>query len=528
MNADRAAGPAPASLIDVPASVARVKWATRLGLAGAGLACLAAMLLANPLLAPDEARHAGIVHDMWAARQYVVPRVNGLPVLDGAPLYYWLAVGFVSLFGLHEWTLRIPSALSALLALWVMARLLSVRHGKCSFMTVLALGLVQPALIVAGRLAAPDMLSLCLLTIAVGCFARAAIDVEDGFRPRGWVTGAWAASALLALSAGPLGLVIPAALLFLWLALRRRPGLWRGLWSWPGLFAAGAIVLPWWALVSAKYPGVLPAMLERQAAAMFREQAIDWAAPWAEPGGLLMLAALVPVAACLYRLRRPATVAGVRSPLTGLMAVWLVASLPLYPVLTMTRAGAALTMAMPLLYLGSLALTFDGAAGWRRVRACGLYLALAFLAVVTALHHFTSQASAVVPLTQVMKARYLPAVDKVIMLDRYDHEFSFYMRSPKLVFVATDWESSAPAVSTAWRHELRDSARFAPETAKRMLLTYDGFRERICERRAVNLWIVATEAAARQHAVLDDVNPIEGTGSLHAWYLPAESTPRQC
>ena len=38
-----------------------------------------------PLLGPDESRHAGIVHDMWAARQYLVPRVDGLPMLDGKP-----------------------------------------------------------------------------------------------------------------------------------------------------------------------------------------------------------------------------------------------------------------------------------------------------------------------------------------------------------------------------------------------------------------------------------------------------------
>lgn len=515
------------TLADVPAGGRQAGWLNWIALGGAGLACLIAMLVAGPVLSPEEARHAGIVHDMWAARQYMVPRVNGLPVLDGAPLYYWLAVGFVSVLGLHEWTVRLPSTFAALITVWVMVRVWDTRRYGWPVLALAALGMVQPALVIAGRLAAPDMVNVCLLTIAVGCMARAAANIEGGVDAGRWVVGAWAASALLALGAGPLAPVIPFVMLSAWLALRGRLGLLRAFWSSHGFLVASAIVVPWWSVVSAMYPGIFTAMLHRQAVSILRDRVVDWADPSIELGLILIFAALLPSVACISRWRG-SLASLLQNPDTGLMSVWLVVGLLLYPALSMTPAGAAAAIAVPLFYFVMVSLGADDAGDWKRLRLCLLYLGLAVAAVFTALILCTARGSDVLTLAKALGPRYLPSIDKVIMLDRYDYEFSFYMRSPKLVYVVSDWASANDSDAPAWKKELAEAGRFAPETARRMLLGHAGFHERICERRAVNLWVIASEAAARRHMVLADLDPIEGTGRLRAWFLPAEATLQHC
>jgi len=495
----------------------------------ASLLCLAVMLISNPLLSADEARHAGIVYDMWAAKQYLVPRVDGLPVLDGAPLYYWLAVLSVSIFGVHEWTLRLPSMLAVLLTVWVMTHALAGSSFRLRFGIVLGLALVQPALVVAGRIAAPDMLNILLLAVALVYFAQAAGDAQRSARRPGRLLAAWCASGLLGLSAGPFAILVPVVLILLWLALRKRSGLLRQLWTWPSLIAAAFLLLPWWWLVSRQYPGIALAMIEGQAVEIFGLGSQGWMQSWFDLRGLLVLVSIVPLAACVSRLRHSACFSALHTPTSGLMALWLVVVVPFYPLLTTTGAGPAVMMAVPLLYFSAVALTPHGNEHGRvSVRTGGAYLVVAVAAVITGVHFFTLRTSDVVPLTQVIGKLYMPSIDKVIMLDRYDYEFNFYMRSPKLVSVVADWTDDGKAAQPDWKQELRRSAPYAPETAKRLLLTSQGFHDRICERRVVNLWIVGTQEAALQHPVMADLTAVSGTGDLQAWYLSARTTPAQC
>lgn len=530
MSADRAPGTSGVSVVEARTPVAGSPGMIRLGLFAAGLLGLAVLLRTNSLLGPDEARHAGIVYDMWAARQYLMPRVDGLPTLDGAPLYYWIALVFVSVLGVHEWALRLPSLIAAMLAPWVMSRTLSGPCLRLPLVPLIMLALLQPALMSTGRLAAPDMMNLLLLTAAIGSFLRAIATLDNGLRAEGWIIAAWVASAFLALGAGPLALPAPAVIVSLWLAVRRRHAVLPALWSWPGLMAAGVLVLPWWGLVSASYPGIVGATFERQAAAMVGHGQDTAAASWLGLRGLLVVAAVIPAATWFHRLRRPAAQAALRSPIAGLIAMWLALLVPLYPLFTTTDAGPAALMSVPLLYFGALALVSRRAEtpGTGKLRDWLAHGALGTAAVIASVYLFSSRSSDVLPLTQAIGERYMPSIDKVILLDRYDYEFNFYMRSPKLVFVAADWPPEGGSPAPAWKADLAQSARFAPETATRLLLSHEGFRDKLCERRVVNLWVVATGRAARHHPVLSDLTPIEGTGTLRAWYLPAESTPAQC
>jgi 4-amino-4-deoxy-L-arabinose transferase-like glycosyltransferase len=60
--------------------------------------------------------HAEAVREMVTSGDWTTLRIdNGIRYLEKAPLMYWMAAVSVSLFGLHEWTIRLPLAIFALL-----------------------------------------------------------------------------------------------------------------------------------------------------------------------------------------------------------------------------------------------------------------------------------------------------------------------------------------------------------------------------------------------------------------------------
>ncbi|MFA7670101.1 MAG: hypothetical protein WCX93_12200 [Burkholderiaceae bacterium] len=504
----------------------RIDWTVPVWLALVALAWLSIGNGSYALLSPYEARHAGIVHDMWAARQYAMPRVDGLPVLDGAPLYYWVSLGLLAVFGSGEWVLRLLSSLSAALMLGFMANALSPWPFRLGRWTLAILFLLQPALIVVGRFASPDMFNILLLTVAVGSFHRAGAGLEAGGWPAPWLISAWGATALLGLAAGPLAMLVPLLTVFLWLALRRRFDLAMALCRWPGSLAVVVSVLLWLWLVAPEQPGMVWYMVERAALAVLKHEGND---PGYPSCGLLVLAACLPLFSCLYRYRDPMRRKALHTSLAGLMAIWLLVLALLHPLVAMAPMGHAAIMVVPLLYFGVLALA-PAAAGrsWRDVFAWCLHTLLAVAVGLAGVFFHAQRVSTMLPAIESVMSLYQPTTDKVILLDRYDYELNFYMRSSKLVHVAADWAPGDNASMPAWKKELLESARFAPDVAQRLLLTHEAFLERLCERRVVNLWVIGSEEAAAQHAILSDLTEVVGAGKVRAWYLDAGTVPGQC
>ncbi|MCX6936134.1 MAG: hypothetical protein NTZ01_08125, partial [Verrucomicrobia bacterium] len=64
------------------------------------------------LLEPDEGRFAQIGREMAAGGDYLVPKLNGIEQFYKPPFVYWITAAGYRLFGISEWTARLPSALS--------------------------------------------------------------------------------------------------------------------------------------------------------------------------------------------------------------------------------------------------------------------------------------------------------------------------------------------------------------------------------------------------------------------------------
>ena len=529
MNADCARGTSDFTRSKFHSVSDGIDWKTAVGLFVITVLCSIVGATCHSLLVPGEARHAGIVHDMWAARQYLMPRVEGLPVLDGAPLHYWLSLGFLGLFGAAEWVLRLPAAISAALTLVVMARVWLPWLPARSTVTLAILFLIQPALALASRFASPDMLNILLLTVSVSAFLQAVARLEQGEPASSWALAAWVATGLLGLGAGPLASAVPLVIVILWLTLRRRCGLVRALCWWPGPLAVAALLMPWLYFADAQYPGVVAVMVEKQLFSLIGRGREGWMEGYGLYG-LLMVGGLLPLATCLYRCRNPDRLRAARTPVAGLMAVWLAVLVPLHPLVAMTAVGSVAMITVPLIYFGVLALgPGPQGRGGARGGAWLLHAALLGAAVVAAGAPLVAyRASDLPPLAQTLAKHYRGTTDKVVLLDRFDYELNFYMRSPKLVYVVADWSAAAGSVMPSWKAELIGSARFAPDTARRLLLEHDAFMEKLCERRVVNLWVVGSPQAYERHPILLELDVLGGPHGELLWYLGAGTELAQC
>jgi 4-amino-4-deoxy-L-arabinose transferase-like glycosyltransferase len=214
------------------------------------LAVTAALYLPN-LGAPslwdiDEGNNAECAREMLESSNYVVPTFNFQLRVDKPALLYWLQIGAFEAFGINEFAARLPSALAALLAV-----LATYELGRRMFGAGAGLlgGLVlasTAACTAAAHFANPDAL-------LNACTVLTLLAFWHGFE-RGqpfWLVPMGACMGLAVLTKGPVGLVLPEAVVCLFL-------LWSGrlrfLWTrWTPVAAAAFVLVmgPWYAWVGA-------------------------------------------------------------------------------------------------------------------------------------------------------------------------------------------------------------------------------------------------------------------------------------
>lgn len=73
------------------------------------------------LIKPDEGRYAEIPREMVASGDWVTPRLNDLKYFEKPPLQYWATAAAYTVFGEHQWSSRLWTALTGfagLLLVW--------------------------------------------------------------------------------------------------------------------------------------------------------------------------------------------------------------------------------------------------------------------------------------------------------------------------------------------------------------------------------------------------------------------------
>ena len=215
------------------------------------LILFALVLIANflplgiaPLFDLDEGAFSEATREMLVGKDYITTYLNGELRFDKPILIYWLQLLSVKLFGVHTFAFRLPSAIAG--TLWVAVTYLFTKRyidRKSAFFAALFMvGSLQITLITKAAIA--DALLNLFIALSMFCFYHYRKTEAKRYL---YLTFLWIALGFL--TKGPVAVLIPLAVSFIFLASQKALGFWlRTVFDPVGLLIFFAVGLPWYIL----------------------------------------------------------------------------------------------------------------------------------------------------------------------------------------------------------------------------------------------------------------------------------------
>ena len=196
-----------------------------------------------PLLDRADALHAEIAREILLRHDWVTLYSNGVRALENSPLLYWSMATSYRLFGVADWAARLPLALYTLalfFAVFALGRRLfaSVNAGFYSALVLLT----SFGVFLFTRILVPDVILCLWITLAILFFWR---SLEEERPSLVTACGFAACCALGALTRSLLGVLLPLAVVFVFLFFTRNL---RHMLRWhplPGSLVFVLIAAPW-------------------------------------------------------------------------------------------------------------------------------------------------------------------------------------------------------------------------------------------------------------------------------------------
>lgn len=489
---------------------------------------LAATAGVRPLMMPDEGRYVGVAWEMLNSGNWWVPTLDGLPFFHKPPLFYWLTALSLHVFGSNEWAGRLASVAAAIVTAAVLHGFLR-RHvdQRTANLTVAVLA-TQPLFFVGAQYANLDMLVAAMISLTIVFAATAALNLERGLPYRAVLTASYLTAALGVLAKGLIGLLLPAAVIVLWLLLRCRLRLLRALLPISRLLLLLLLVVPWFGWMEKSYSGFWDYFFIYHHFQRFSEAGFNNPQPmWFYVPVLLLCALPWSLWAKCWFSRRYIFSSG-RFEIRCLMLVWLVVVVVFFSLPSSKLIGYIFPAVPPLAYLLAepllLGLTQPQEAGASMRIGITLFVAcllcLLFILAVVHLDPGSSRNLAV-------QARPLfTAGDQLVMLDEYPYDLPFYLRKRDPSWVVSDWQAPDVAVKDIWRKELHDAGRFAPDEARTRLLGPGHLTAQICTYTAGSVWLWGEARRAARWPFLHDAASVFSEGKKSLWRLPRAADGR--
>jgi Dolichyl-phosphate-mannose-protein mannosyltransferase len=202
-----------------------------------------------------DAVQAQIARNMLASGDWVTARLDGVAILEKPPLVYWALAGTYKVLGVHDWSARLPIALSVIalcllttaFGIWAFGKEAGFYAGLCMSTCV--------GLFLFTRIILPDGMLTFTIALALWAFLRALDDEES--LPRFWAAVMAICLGLGLLLKSLIALVFPVGAALLYLGLTRQLFLsrtWKRLHLFTGLLIVLAIALPWHVLATLRNP----------------------------------------------------------------------------------------------------------------------------------------------------------------------------------------------------------------------------------------------------------------------------------
>ena len=136
-------------------------------------------ILSPPSLMDDvDSVQAQIARNMLSSGDWVTARLDGVMYLEKAPLKYWMTAVSYMVFGVHDWSARLPIALSAIALAWLVFRFGSwAFSAKAGFYAGLVVSTCV-GLFLFTRVIIPDVIVTLAMTLALWSFLRALDENE--------------------------------------------------------------------------------------------------------------------------------------------------------------------------------------------------------------------------------------------------------------------------------------------------------------------------------------------------------------
>ena len=203
------------------------------------------------LLDDADSTHAEAAREMVVTGDYVTLHVNGIRYLEKPPLPYWLVAISYKVWGVNEFSTRLPMVLSVMLL-----GVLTFCWGRRAFgeRTGIYAGLFVytcAGVYLFTRILIPDVLLSLLIAAAMYFFLTALEPNAETWR---WYAG-YAMMALGVLTKGLIALVFPCGAAFFFLLVTGEWRRWREFRLFSGLALFLAIAAPWHILAGLRNPG---------------------------------------------------------------------------------------------------------------------------------------------------------------------------------------------------------------------------------------------------------------------------------
>jgi 4-amino-4-deoxy-L-arabinose transferase-like glycosyltransferase len=194
---------------------------------------------------PDEGRYAEIPREMVETGDYIVPHLDYVRYFEKPPLLYWATALSFRIFGLSEWSARLPNAVAALvtvLLLYAGAARWFTRDAALlsAIMLISSFGFFTMA-----RVLTIDMLLSSALFVSL-------IFLYDFYRQKKpmHLYLFYACLALATLAKGPVAPLLVGLSLLIFLLFERRVSFLRDLLNVKGILVYAVLVIPWFVAIA--------------------------------------------------------------------------------------------------------------------------------------------------------------------------------------------------------------------------------------------------------------------------------------
>ncbi|MCP5266985.1 MAG: glycosyltransferase family 39 protein [Burkholderiaceae bacterium] len=476
---------------------------------------LGATLGWRALALPDEGRYAGVAWEMLRSGHWLVPSLDGLPYFHKPPLFYWLTAGAFALFDVSGWTARVAPWLGAVVAVAAIHSLALRVKGAVFARNVVLVLATQPFFYAGAQYANLDMLVAGMIAASVVCFAIAAVRADTGEPFRAVAVAAWVAMALAVLAKGLIGIVLPIAIVGLWLILLRRWRIIVALCAWPGLLAFFLLAAPWFIAVGDRVPGFLDYFFVEQHFRRYLGSSFNNRHPfWFLPVALALLclpwSAWLPLAGTrgVRSLLRRGQALAQPASMHALMLVWAGTVLVFFSIPSSKLVGYVLPCLPPLAWLIALAASRSSGvrarAWWRASAIIAAIVCVSSIGAIAIWYPYSSQTVA-----HALDAN-RKAGEPIYFVGDYYFDLPLLARLHSPVIVVDEWADPAIRARDNWRKELADAARFAPARGREVLVPYAQARVRLCA--GPTAWIVSPARSPRGFA--DAIPIVANSGHL--------------